>query len=59
MEQLMRVATVTNDREAGGFPQYVGGDFNWQQTNKEYVKRAQELLTKYGDLLVEKGLLSQ
>ena len=58
LEKLMRCATVNNDREHGEFPQYLGGDRGWQQTNKEFLKRAQQLLNDYGDLLVEKGLLS-
>jgi hypothetical protein len=58
MEKLMRCATVNNDRDHGSFPQYLGGERGWQQTNKEFLKRAQQLLTDYGDLLVEKGLLS-
>lgn len=58
MEQLMRYATVNNDRPHGGFPQYVGGDYSWAQTNKEFVKRAQELLTTHGEALIASGLLS-
>ena len=58
MEKLMRCATVNNDRDRGAFPQYLGGDRGWQQTNKEFLKRAQQLLNDYGDLLVEQGLLS-
>jgi len=58
MEKLMRCATVNNDRDHGSFPQYLGGERGWQQTNKEFLKRAHQLLTEYGDLLVEKGLLS-
>lgn len=59
MEQLMRYATVQNDRAHGGFPQYVGGDLAWAQTNKAFVKRAQELLNAHGEALVAEGILSE
>lgn len=58
MEQLMRCATVGNDRDHAGFPQYVGGDDAWRNTNKEFLKRAQELLTTHGEALIAKGLLA-
>jgi hypothetical protein len=58
MEQLMRCATIGNDRDHTGFPQYVGGDDAWRNTNKEFLRRAQELLTKHAEALVAKGLLA-
>ncbi len=58
MERLMRLASVKNDRPRGGIPQFLGGDLEWQITNKEPIERAQRLLNKYGELMVEKGMLA-
>lgn len=58
MDMLMRCATVKNDREPGGFPAYVGGSYGLDLADKDFLRRVQELLTKHGDLLVEKGLLA-
>lgn len=58
MERLMRMASVKNDRPRGGIPQFLGGDLEWNITNKTPIEQAQRLLTKYGDLMVEKGMLA-
>lgn len=57
MEKLMRLAS-DNDRPRGAIPSYIGGDNGWAITEKAPIERAQELLTKYGDLMVQKGLLA-
>ena len=54
----MKVATYKNDRPRGRFPQHVSGESGWERTDKEYVAKAQELLTKFGKLMVEKGMLA-
>ena len=59
MQRLVNYATRGNDRDQAGFPTCDGSEYQWAELNKEYVRRAQELLTRYGDLLVEQGLLSQ
>ncbi len=58
MQLLVNYATRGNDRDRAGFPTCDGSEYQWAELNKEYVRRAQELLTLYGDLLVEQGLLS-
>lgn len=50
-------ANRTNDRQLGAFPQYFGGETDWRE-KAATVQRAQELLIKYGDLMVEKGMLA-
>jgi hypothetical protein len=46
-----------NDREHGAFPRYVGGASDWQRKHPT-IERAQDLLQKYGDLMVQKGMLA-
>ena len=46
-----------NDRPKTGFPNHTPGGLSNSAVAKK-VKRASELLNKYGDLLVEKKLLS-
>lgn len=46
-----------NDRERGSFPDYVGGASDWQRKHPT-IERAQDLLQKYGELLVKKKLLA-
>ncbi len=59
MTTLIRYATERNDRDKAGFPICVTSqDSDWAAVDKEYVRRAQELLTRYGDLLVERKLLA-
>jgi hypothetical protein len=53
----MTTANRTNDRDLGAFPAYFGGEQDWR--NKQpAVARAQELLIKYGELMVEKEMLA-
>ena len=60
LEKLLYVGgTTTNDRERGAFPQYVGSEFAWRQLNKDFIVKAQDYLIKYGDLMVEEGLLAK
>lgn len=59
MQLLVNYATRGNDRERAGFPTCDGSEYQWAELNKDYVRRAQELLTLYGDLLVEQGLLAK
>lgn len=58
MEKLMHVCTYKNDRPRGPISMYIGGDNGWAITDKEAVGRAQELLGKYGELMVKNGLLA-
>ena len=59
LEKLLYVGgTSTNDRDRGGFPQYVGSEYAWRQLNKDFLVQAQDYLNKYGALLVEDGLLA-
>lgn len=56
LDALLYRASYTG-RPRGQFPPSFGGQ-EWMDTGLEDVKRAQQLLIKYGDLMVEKGLLS-
>jgi hypothetical protein len=58
MEKLMALASVGNDRPRGPIPQFIGGDNGWRLTRTEPIELAQQLLTKYGDLMVQKGMLA-
>lgn len=59
LERLLYVGgTTTNDRNRGAFPQYIGGEWGWRQTNKDFLVQAQDYLIRYGDLLVEAGMLA-
>jgi hypothetical protein len=53
----MTTANRTNDRDLGGFPAFIGGARDWRE-KQPTMQRAQELLNKYGELMVEKGLLA-
>jgi hypothetical protein len=50
-------ASGRNDREMGGFPSYIGNNMDWN-AKQPTVQKAQELLIKYGDLMVEKEMLA-
>ena len=54
----MALASVGNDRPRGPIPQFIGGDNGWRLTRTEPIETAQQLLTKYGDLMVQKGMLA-
>ncbi len=47
----------TDPRPLGSFPRYRGGAQDWDNVHPT-IKRAQDLLIKYGGLMVEKGLLA-
>lgn len=59
MTGLLWLACADNDRPRGGLPYYIGGYVNWNETNAKPIERAQELLNKYGELMVKKGLLAE
>ncbi len=59
MTALLWLACADNDRPRGGLPYYIGGNVNWNETNARPIERAQELLNKYGELMVKKGLLAE
>ena len=54
---LWRSTSAKNDRPLGSFPNAPSGHIGFEQALPS-VQRAQALLIKYGDLLVDKGLLS-
>ncbi|MBL8826770.1 MAG: hypothetical protein JNM18_07265 [Planctomycetaceae bacterium] len=60
--KLVYLASVNNDRPLVGLPSWVdndvSGETGWQRTPKEPMERAQALLTKWGPMLVKKGMLS-
>jgi hypothetical protein len=47
----------TEFRPLGTFPKYVKSEWRRNADVKRRLVRAQELLVKYGDLLIEKGML--
>ncbi len=51
-------SSTGNDRDLGAFPKYIGGRSD-TDSKQELMKRVQDLLHKYGELLVEKGLLAR
>jgi hypothetical protein len=57
MREFCRIAREINDRPAGPIPQFSGSEFSWQQLDKDAVRKAQNLIIKYGTIMVEKGLL--
>ena len=59
MTALLWLACADNDRPHDALPYYIGGNVNWNETNAKPIERAQELLNKYGDLMVKKGLLAE
>ena len=56
---LLWLACADNDRPHDALPYYIGGNVNWNETNAKPIERAQELLNKYGELMVKKGLLAE
>lgn len=58
MEALMRIATIKNDRPAGPIPKAIGGDRAWEAADKAVLGKVQDLLTEFGPMMVEKGLLA-
>lgn len=48
-----------NDRPLGSFPEYHGGHQKSDSDVRRRVTRARELLIKYGDLMVDQGLLAE
>ena len=48
-----------NMRKKGGFPSFVSLQTLGQGSERDKVRRAQQLLVKYGELMVEDGLLSK
>lgn len=57
LQQLFFIAKTDPDRPNKGLPEGVGGQIA-SATPLEPIERAQELLIKYGQLMVEKGLLA-
>ncbi len=57
IERLSWIANRENDRPPGAIPNILGDDFSWKTIDKRSSERAQELLRKYGQLLVEKQKL--
>ncbi|GEM_PF-1441076 len=54
---LFFIAAGNSDRERGGLPEGVGGHIA-SETPVAPIERAQELLIKYGELMVRKGMLA-
>ncbi len=59
LSAVMYYVTFKNDRLLGPLPMFIGGEQGWDSLEKEGASRAQQLLIKYGDLMVEKGMLAK
>jgi len=57
LQNLFFVARGNSDRPPGGMPEGVGGQIA-SATNIAPIERAQQLLIKYGDLMVKKEMLA-
>jgi hypothetical protein len=55
---LLSIASNSNDRDRGAFPVVAGGAVEWSLVDMPYVSRAQQLLIRHGQAMVESGLLS-
>jgi len=55
---LYYIVGTNNDRDLGSFPRYRGGASD-VQAQQRTMMRVQELVNKYGELMVEKGLLAE
>ncbi len=55
---LYYIVSTNNDRDLGSFPRYRGGAQD-VQAQQRTMMRVQELVNKYGELMVEKGLLAE
>ena len=58
LEAIIHYANNRNDRPRGPIEPETGGDYGWKIANKDVLTKVQSLLTKYGELLVEKGMLA-
>jgi hypothetical protein len=58
LEAIIHYASNRNDRPRGPIEPETGGDYGWKIANKDVLTKVQSLLTKYGELLVEKGMLA-
>ena len=57
LQNLFFVARGNSDRPPGGMPEGVGGQIA-SATNIAPIERAQQLLIKYGDLMVKREMLA-
>jgi len=55
---LYYIVGSNNDRDLGSFPRYRGGAQD-VQSRQSTMMRVQELVNKYGELMVEKGMLAE
>lgn len=58
LEAIIHYASNRNDRPRGPIEPETGGDYGWKIANKDVLTKVQSLLSKYGELLVEKGMLA-
>ena len=54
----MRIGSDKNDRPLGGFPSYRPGIDGWTNEMQETTSQVQDFLIRYGEIMVEKGLLA-
>jgi hypothetical protein len=57
IQRMSWIAHRENDRPSGAIPYFLGDDLSWQTVDKAPAEKAQALLSKYGQLLVEKKML--
>lgn len=59
LEAIMQAAHREESRPKGPIPSFYGGEIGWRTTDPKPSEKAQELLKKYGTLMVEKGMLAE
>jgi hypothetical protein len=59
MKAFCHMAHQVKDRQSGPIPSFLGSEFDWQNLDKDTVRKAQGLIRKYGTIMVEKGLLGE
>jgi hypothetical protein len=57
MKEFCHMARQIGDRPQGPIPNFLGSEYDWQMLDKDTVGQAQDLIIKYGAIMVEKGLL--
>ncbi len=59
LERLLYLVSSQNDRPRGPIESSLGGELGWERADKDTLGKVQGYLIKYGELLVEKGMLEK
>ncbi|MCC7334673.1 MAG: hypothetical protein IT422_06235 [Pirellulaceae bacterium] len=58
LESIIYFANNANDRPRGPIERETGGDYGWKIADKDTLNTVQSYLSKYGEIMVEKGMLA-